>query len=173
MTQRFLIISCFSKIRNKCNNRLLIPVLYCVKNIYFGSDSADQLVLIMVRNRIHPEGQLTTDLRIRICNYGWEFPTKNNSAEYGIDETNSSFIPRRFWLFRGTENSRNSIANHSAVEKKAWNSVLWNKKRSKLSEFCSEPFREREKCSAFRSVEQKLKQTIGTFRGRKHALDSV
>ncbi len=66
-----------------------------------------------------------------------------------------------FRLFRGTENSRISVANRSAEEKNAWNSVPWNKIRSKRSEFCSEPFRRREKNSEFRSVEQKYKQTLG------------
>jgi hypothetical protein len=46
---------------------------------------------------------------------GWEFPTKNNSAEDGIDETNS--------LFHGTENSLNSVPNPSADEKNAQNSI--------------------------------------------------
>ncbi len=43
-------------------------------------------------------------------------------------------------LYCGTKkevNSRNSVPNHSAEEKNAQNSVSWNKKRSKLSEFLS------------------------------------
>jgi hypothetical protein len=51
------------------------------------------------------------------------------------------FVPAEFQLFRGTENSRNSVPNHSAEEKNTRNFVTWNKNRSKLSEFCSEPFR--------------------------------
>jgi hypothetical protein len=54
--------------------------------------------------------------------------------------------------------------------------LLWNKNRSKLSEFRSEPLRRRENNSEFHSVEQKYKQTFGiffaeAFRGRKHALN--
>ncbi len=50
--------------------------------------------------------------------------------------------------FRGTKleaSSRNFLPNSSAEEKTTRNSVLWNIKRSKLSEFHSEPFRGREK----------------------------
>jgi hypothetical protein len=50
--------------------------------------------------------------------------------------------------FRGTKleaSSRNFLPNFSAEEKTTRNSVPWNKKRSKLSELCSEPFRGREK----------------------------
>ncbi len=54
---------------------------------------------------------------------------------------NNWFVPPEFRLFRGTENSRNSIPNRSIEEKNARNSVPWNKNRSKLSEFRSEPFR--------------------------------
>ncbi len=45
--------------------------------------------------------------------------------------------------------------------KYARNFVPWNKNRSKLSQFRSEPFRERENISEFGSVEQKKKQTLG------------
>jgi hypothetical protein len=73
---------------------------------------------------------------------------KNYSAEDGIDGT--------IGLFR-----RNSGfgPNCSAEEKNAWNSVLWDKNRSKLSEFRSEPFCGREKhlefCSEHHSAEEK------------------
>jgi hypothetical protein len=50
-------------------------------------------------------------------------------------------------------NSHNSLPKHSAEEKITQNSVLWNKNRSKLSEFPFEPFRGRENNSDFRSVE--------------------
>jgi hypothetical protein len=69
---------------------------------------------------------------------------KNYSAEDGIDGT--------IGLFRRNSGSG---PNCSAEEKNAWNSVLWDKYRSKLSEFLSEPFRGRENNSEFRSVEQK------------------
>ncbi len=48
------------------------------------------------------------------------------------------FDPAEFRLFCGIENSWNSVLNYSAEEKNARNSVLWNKNRSKLSEFRSE-----------------------------------
>jgi hypothetical protein len=51
-------------------------------------------------------------------------------------------------LYHGTKieaNSRNSGPNHSSEEKTPRNSVTWNKNRSKLSEFRSEPFLGREK----------------------------
>ncbi len=54
---------------------------------------------------------------------------------------NNWFVPAKFRLFRGTENSRNSVPNRSTEEKNARNSVPWNKNRRKLSEFRSEPFR--------------------------------
>ncbi len=57
---------------------------------------------------------------------------------------NNWFVPVEFRLFRGTENSRNSIPNFSAEEKNARNSVPWNENRKKLSEFRSQPFRGRE-----------------------------
>jgi hypothetical protein len=57
---------------------------------------------------------------------------------------NNCFVPAEFRLFRGTENSWNSIPNHSAEEKNARSSVPWNKNRSKLPEFHSQPFRGRE-----------------------------
>jgi hypothetical protein len=50
-------------------------------------------------------------------------------------------------MFRGTTkeaNSRNSLPDPSAEDKTTRNSVPWNKNRSKLSEFRSEPFRGRE-----------------------------
>jgi len=52
-------------------------------------------------------------------------------------------------------------SNRSAEEKNAQNSVPWNKNRSKLWEFCPEPFRGGENNSEFHSVEQIYKQTLG------------
>jgi hypothetical protein len=66
--------------------------------------------------------------------------------------------------FRGPKieaNSRNSLPNPSAEEKTAGYSIAWNKNRSKLSEFTSEPFSRKENNSEFQSVEQKKKQTLG------------
>jgi hypothetical protein len=66
------------------------------------------------------------------------FRQKSYSAEDGIDETilvRSGGILAAFRLFRGTEISRNSVPNHSVEEKNAWNSVQWNKNRSRLLEF--------------------------------------
>jgi hypothetical protein len=76
----------------------------------------------------------------------------------------SRFIPAEFRLFRGTENSRNSIPNHSVGEKNARSSVQWIKSRSKLSEFPSKPFRGREKCSEFRSKPFLAREKCSEFR---------
>jgi hypothetical protein len=45
-------------------------------------------------------------------------------------------------LFHGTKiaNTWNSVPNHSAEEKTSRNSMLWNKNKSKLSEFRSKAF---------------------------------
>jgi hypothetical protein len=98
------------------------------------------------------------------------FREKNNSAEDGIDGTNGYFRRNsgcsaeqkisefRSEPFRGREKnsefrsveqkieaiSRNSLPNIPAEDKRTRNSVLWNKYRSKLSEFRSEPFRGKE-----------------------------
>jgi hypothetical protein len=74
---------------------------------------------------------------------------------------NNWFVPAEFWLFRGTDKSRNSVPNHSVEEKNAQNSVQCNEKRSNFSEFGSEPFRGREKCSEFRTVELKIEANYG------------
>jgi hypothetical protein len=68
---------------------------------------------------------------------------KNYSAEDGINGT-IGFVLAEFQLYRGIENSWNSVPNHAAEEKKARNSVPWNKNRSKLSELRSKPFCGRE-----------------------------
>ncbi len=57
---------------------------------------------------------------------------------------NKWLFPTEFLLFRGTENSRNSVSNPSAKEKTTRNSIPWNRNRSKFSEFLSESFRGRE-----------------------------
>ncbi len=57
---------------------------------------------------------------------------------------NKWLFPMEFWLFRGTENSRNSVSNPSTDEKTTRNSVPWNKNRRKLLEFPNEPFSRRE-----------------------------
>jgi hypothetical protein len=75
---------------------------------------------------------------------GLEISEKKYSEE-SRKRLNNWFVPAEFRLFRGTENSRNPVPNHSAEQKNARNSVLWNKKRSKHSEFLSKPFRGREK----------------------------
>ncbi len=98
------------------------------------------------------------------------FRPKNHSAEDGIDQTNGYFrwnsgcsaeqkifgipfrtLPRKrkqlgipFRRPYISANSRNSLAYPSSEEKTPWNSVAWNRNRSKLSEFRSEPFRGRE-----------------------------
>jgi hypothetical protein len=46
--------------------------------------------------------------------------------------------PTEFRLFRGTENSRNSVVNHSTEEETSWNSVPWNK--NKLRNFVLKHF---------------------------------
>ncbi len=117
---------------------------------------------------------------------GWQFPTKK-LLRLRWNRRNNWFTPAEFQLFRGTENSRNSTLNRSAEEENARNSVPWDKIRSKHSEFRSEPYRERENNSEFRSVEQKYKQTLrilfqtiprkrqqcGIPLGGKHAVNSV
>ncbi len=67
---------------------------------------------------------------------------------------NNWFVPAEFRLFRGTENSRNSVPNRSADEKNARNSLPWNKIRCKRSESRSELFRGRDNNSEFRSSER-------------------
>ncbi len=90
---------------------------------------------------------------------GWQFPTKK-LFRGRRNRLNNWFVRTKFRLFRGTENSCNSVTNHSAQEKNARNSVPWNKNRSKLSEYRSEPFRRRENNSDC-SVKQKQKQALG------------
>jgi hypothetical protein len=92
---------------------------------------------------------------------------------------NNWFVPTEFRLFRGTENSRNAVPNHSPEEKKLRNSVPWNKIKSKLSEFRSKPFSGRETNSKFRSWNKK-RSKLSKFRsevpvclGQKHAVNSV
>jgi hypothetical protein len=88
------------------------------------------------------------------------FQQKNNSAEDGIDETNGLF---RIQAVRGTENSRNSVPNHSEEEKNALNSVQWIKKKKQALGFGSESFRRRENNSEFRSVELKTEANFRNF----------
>jgi hypothetical protein len=85
---------------------------------------------------------------------GYVFPTKK-LFRGRRNRRNNWFVPAEFRLFRGTEISRNSIPNHSAEEKNARNFVLWNKNRSKVSEFRYETLRRKENNLEFRSVEQK------------------
>jgi hypothetical protein len=92
---------------------------------------------------------------------GWVFPTKK-LFRGRRNRRNDWFVPAE-------ENSRNSIPNHSAEEKKARNSVLWNKNRSKLSEFRSKQFRGREIDLKFRSVGKKEANSQNSV--RKHASD--
>ncbi len=117
-----------------------------------------------------------------ICNWGWQILTKK-LFRGRRNRRNNWFVPAEFRLFRGTENSRNSVPNRSAEEKNDRNSVPWNKIRSKCSvpnhstkekktrnslpwnkninkhlEFCSEPFSGRDNNSEFRE---------------KHAVNSV
>ncbi len=88
------------------------------------------------------------------------FRQKNYSAEDGVDGT--------IGLFRGTENSRNSIPNHSAEEKNAQNSAPWNKNISKLSIFRSEPFRGTENSRNSVPNRSAVEKMLGIpFRGKK------
>jgi hypothetical protein len=87
------------------------------------------------------------------------FRQKNNSAEDGIDGTmvisdGIPAVPRNRKL-------RNSVPNRSAEQKTTRNSVLWNKNRSKLLEFPSEPFRGRETTRNSVPRIEKYKQTLG------------
>jgi hypothetical protein len=105
-----------------------------------------------------------------VLNRVGNFRQKNNSAEDGIDGTNgyfrrssgcsaeqkiSEFRSKPFRRreknseFRSVEQkieaiSRSFLPNTPAEEITAWNSVPWNKYRSKLSKFRSEPFRGKE-----------------------------
>jgi hypothetical protein len=92
---------------------------------------------------------------------GLEISDKKNYSREDKNSRNNWFVPAKFRLFRRTDNSRNDVPNHSAEEKKAWNSVPWNKNIGKFSKFPSELFPRRENNSKFRSVEQKEKQTLG------------
>ena len=68
-----------------------------------------------------------------------EFPSEHFSGR----ENNSEFLSADTKI---EEYSQNSLPNPSAEEKTTRNFVPWNKYRSKLSEFRSEPFRGRETC---------------------------
>jgi hypothetical protein len=75
-------------------------------------------------------------------------PRKTELTEQMVISDGIPAVPRN-------KNSRNSVPNPSAEEKTTRNFVPWNKNRSKLTEFRSEPFSGRENNSEFRSVEQK------------------
>ncbi len=75
-------------------------------------------------------------------------PRKTELTEQMVISDGIPDVPRN-------RNSQNSVPNPSAEEKTTRNSVPWNKTRSILAEFRSEPFRGREINSEFRSVEQK------------------
>jgi hypothetical protein len=73
-----------------------------------------------------------------------------------------------FRLYGGTENSRNYVPNRSAVETNAWNSVPWNKKSCKLSEFGSGPSAEQKTLGiSSPTVPQRRKMLEILFRGKK------
>jgi hypothetical protein len=74
-------------------------------------------------------------------------PRKTELTEQMVISDGIPAVPRN-------RNSRNSIPNPSAEEKTTGNSVPWNKNRSILAEFSSEPFLGRENNSEFRFVEQ-------------------
>ncbi len=111
-------------------------------------------VLISAKSRLHS--------LVSSRNQSWEFPPKKLNQK--TEQTEQWFVRAEFQLFRGTENSRNSVSNHSAVDKNARNSVPWNKIRSKHLDFFSEQFRGRENNSEFRSE---------ACLGQKHAVNSV
>jgi hypothetical protein len=75
-------------------------------------------------------------------------PRKTELTEQMVISDRIPAVPRN-------RNSWYSVPNHSVEEKTTRNSVPWNKTRSILAEFRSEPFRGRENNSEFRSVEQK------------------
>ncbi len=72
-------------------------------------------------------------------------PRKTEQTEQMVISDGIPAVPRN-------RNSRNSVPNPSAEEKTVRNSVPLNKNISKLSEFPSKPFSERENNSEFRSV---------------------
>ncbi len=76
----------------------------------------------------------------------------------------------------GPENSRNSVPNHSAEEKKSRNSVPWNKNRSKLSKFLNHS--PEEKLTQNSVMWNKIRSKFSVFRseaclGQKHAVNFV
>ncbi len=119
-----------------------------------------EIIFTMPKDKIEFEGDT---LSILYWKQGWQFPTKK-LFRGRQNRRNNWFVQAEFRLFRGTENSRNSVPNRFAEEKNAHNSVPWNKIRSKRSEFRSEPFRGRDNNSEFRSE---------ACLGRKHAVNSV
>ncbi len=101
---------------------------------------------------------------------------QTNSPEDKIDETNG-FVLKEFQLFRRTENSRNSVPNHSVEKKNAGNSVSWTKNISKLAGFRSELLRGRENNLNF-VPRTKIKTTLWgilflSISRKKHSLNSV
>jgi hypothetical protein len=78
---------------------------------------------------------------IFLTHLGLAISNKKNYSCGRRNRRHNWFVPAEFRLFRGTENSRNSVLNRYTEEKNARNSVPWNKNRRKLTEFLSEPFR--------------------------------
>jgi hypothetical protein len=81
---------------------------------------------------------------------------------------NSWFVQAEFWLFRGTENSRNFVPNCSAEEKNVRNSVAWNKNISRLSNSVLNHSAEQKTLGIpFRTILQRSKMLGIQFLGKK------
>ncbi len=80
-------------------------------------------------------------------------------------------------LFRWIENSRNSVPNYAAEEKKAKNCVPWNKNITKLSELRSKPFRGRgptRNSILWNRKRSKLSESLSeAYLGQKYIANSV
>ncbi len=124
-----------------------------------GTRSQNPMIPLLLESyRLFSERLLTLFL-MKLSFQVWQFPTKM-FFRGRRNRRNSCLVPVDFRLFHRTENSRNSVPNHSTEEKTTRNSVPWNKNRRKHLEFCSEPFRGRKNNSEFRSVEQITKLTL-------------
>jgi hypothetical protein len=108
-----------------------------------GTRSQNPMIPLLLESyRLFSERLLTLFL-MKLSFLGWQFLTKM-FFRGRRNRRNSCLVPVDFRLFHRTENSRNSVPNHSTEEKTTRNSVPWNKNRRKHLEFCSEPFRGRE-----------------------------
>jgi hypothetical protein len=122
---------------------------------------------------------LIASFKGRGLNCGWEIPRVGISDKKIIprkaEDTEQMLISDGIPAVPRNRNLRNSVPNPSAEEKTTRISVPWNKNRSILSEFRSEPFRGRENNSEFLSVEKNISKLSEfcsePFRGRENNTD--